>query len=239
MICTNIKRPIPQTGLKLIACITMLLDHLGYAFFHQPRGLYIALRVIGRLAFPIYCFLITEAVSHTKSPWKYLLRLGILAVLAEPGFDLMCYGRLTLAKQSVMVTLILGAGMCIIMQKLPKFWMKPFVVIPFYLVMPYLRADYGANGILLIAAFMLTRELPWKELWQVLAFGLVCLRMGGAGVPVLGFSIPIQWFAFFAIVPILLYSGQKGRAGKWLIRGMNLFYPVHLALIGTIRLIFF
>lgn len=233
------KKPIPQIMLKMIACVTMLADHLGYAFFHQPYELYVALRVIGRLAFPIYCFLITEGVSYTKNPWKYLLRLGILALLSEPGFDLMCYGQLTLAKQSVMVTLIMGTGMCIIMQKLPKFWMKPFVVIPFYLVMPYLHADYGANGILMIALFMLTRELPWKDLWRTLLFGLLCLYMGGWGVKLLGFTIPAQWFAFFAIVPILLYSGQKGRANKWLIRGMNLFYPVHLAIIAAIKLILY
>lgn len=230
---------IPQTGLKLIACITMLLDHIGYAFVHQPYGVYAALRILGRLSFPIYCFLITEGVAHTKSPVKYLLRLGILAVLSEPFFDLMCYNQLTWAKQSVMITLLAGALMCLIMKKLPKFWMKLPVVIPFYILAPYLRADYGINGILIIAMFMLTRELPLKDLWRVLLLGILCLYMGGFGLKIFGKSLPSYWYAFLSIIPILLYSGQKGRANKWLIRGMNLFYPVHLAIIAAIKLIFF
>ena len=230
------KKAIPQTGLKLIACVTMLIDHLGYAFFSGNPAAYGIMRAIGRLAFPIYCFLTTEAVAHTKNPWKYLLRLAILAVLSEPGFDLMCFGQLTFYKQSVMVTLIMGAAMCIIMEKLPQYWMKPFAVLPFYWVMGYLRADYGANGILLIAMFMLTRYLPFKDLLRVLLFGALCWYMGGGPIKLLGLSIPAQWLAVFAIIPILLYSGEKGRANKWLIRGMNLFYPVHLAIIAAIKL---
>lgn len=232
-------KKLPQTGLKLIACITMLLDHLGHVFIHQPYGLYIALRIIGRVSFPIYCFLITEGVAHTKSPAKYLLRLAVLAVLSEPFFDLMCFGQLSWAKQSVMVTLLMGAVMCLIIQKLPKFWMKLPVVIPFYLLAPYLCSDYGNKGILIIAMFMLTRELPWQTLWRVLLMGGLCLYFGGFGVRLLGFTIPSYWFAFLAIVPILLYSGQKGRAPKALTVGMNLFYPVHLAIIAAVKLIFF
>lgn len=231
------KRPLSQTSLKLMACITMLLDHLGYAFIHQPYGLYALLRIVGRLSFPIYCFLITEGVSHTKNPVKYLLRLGILAILSEPFFDLMCFGRLSIAKQSVMLTLMLGAVMCLAMEKLPKFWMKLLAFIPFYFVAPYLRSDYGSNGILFIAMFMLTQNLPWKELWRLLLMGGLCLYMGGFGVRVLGFTIPSCWFAFLSIVPILFYSGQKGSANKWQTWAMNLFYPAHLAVIAAIMLL--
>ena len=152
-------RKLSQTGLKLIAVITMLLDHLGSVFIHQPRIVFYGLRAIGRISFPIYCFLITEGVAHTKNPWKYLLRLAILAVLAEPVFDLAFYGQLTWDKQSVMVTLFLGALMCILIKRLPKLWMKPFVVIPFYFLTPFLHSDYGNKGILIIAVFMLTQEL--------------------------------------------------------------------------------
>lgn len=232
-------KKLSQTWLKLIACVTMLLDHLGYVLIHKPRALHYGLRAIGRLAFPIYCFLITEGVHHTKNPWKYLLRLAILAVLSEFAFDFMCYGQLTWAKQSVMVTLFMGASMCLIIKKLPKLWMKPFVVLPFYLVMPYLHSDYGNKGILIIAMFMLTRELPWKALWRVLLMGALCLYFGGFKVWLFGYAIPAYWIAFLSIIPILFYSGEKGRAPKALTVGMNLFYPVHMAIIAAIKLIFF
>lgn len=232
-------KKLSQTWLKLIAAFTMLLDHIGYAFIHKPYGAYVTLRAVGRLSFPIYCFLITEGVVHTKNPWKYLLRLAILAVVSEFAFDLMREGHLTWEKQSVMLTLFMGAVMCIIMNKLPKLWMKPFVVIPFYFLVPFLQSDYGNKGILIIAMFMLTRQLPWKDLWRVLLMGALCLYFGGVALRVLGFAIPNYWFAFFAMVPILFYSGEKGNAPKALTVGLNLFYPVHMAIIAAIKLIFF
>lgn len=64
----------------------MLIDHTAVVF-----GLPMWLRVIGRLAFPIYCFLITEGIAHTGSPGRYFLRLGIMAVISEPIYDFVLY----------------------------------------------------------------------------------------------------------------------------------------------------
>ncbi len=233
------KKPLSQTVLKLLACITMLLDHVAFSFVPARTPLYSVLRIIGRMAFPLYCFLLTEGVHHTKSPKKYLLRLVVLAVLSEPLFDLMCYRRLIyFGKQSVMVTLLLGASMCMLMKKLPKYWMKLPVVIPFFFLAKLARCDYGAGGILMIAMFMLTRELPMRAVWQVPLFGLLCIYMGGWTVKLPWRSVPVQWFAVSALVPILLYGGKKGSRNKVLSHAMNLFYPVHMAIIVIIKAFF-
>ena len=72
-------------ALKIIALATMIIDHTG-AVFPQYFGL--EFRVIGRIAFPIFVFLLAEGFRHTRSPHKFLLRLGIFAIISEPFFDL-------------------------------------------------------------------------------------------------------------------------------------------------------
>ena len=63
--------------LKIIAMLSMLTDHIGYIFF--PTDL--TWRYIGRIAFPLYCFLLTEGFFHTRSREKYLLRMAGFAVI--------------------------------------------------------------------------------------------------------------------------------------------------------------
>ena len=116
------KKIFSQEGLKILACVTMLLDHIGAVFMpsYANYSLYYALRIVGRLAFPIYCFLLAEGVAHTKNPVKYGLRLLLGVFLAEVPFDLAFSGGIDWGSQSVMVTLILGFGMALIMNKLDR-----------------------------------------------------------------------------------------------------------------------
>ena len=71
--------------LKIIALTTMIIDHMGAAF---PQYFGLEFRVIGRVAFPIFVFLLAEGFRHTSSPRKFLMRLGIFAIISEPFFDL-------------------------------------------------------------------------------------------------------------------------------------------------------
>ena len=110
-----------QEGLKLIACVTMLIDHIGAVFFPYAIGL----RIIGRISFPIYCFLLAEGVHHTRSPLKYGLRLLLVAVISELPYDFLFYGRFTWLRNSVMVTLLLGFGAGFAMIQSPGLLRKP------------------------------------------------------------------------------------------------------------------
>lgn len=214
------KRGISQEILKLIACITMLLDHIGAVFV---RGY--TLRIIGRIAFPIYCFLLAEGAVHTKNPRKYALRLFIGMLLSEIPFDLALKGGLTWSDQSVMVTLLLGF-LAIELLKMAKWdWLKLLIVGAFCGLAEWANTDYGGFGVLLIVLFSQTRGKLWL---QALLLALVAWMMNSARIPVFGYRVPIELFAVLSMIPIAFYSGRKATSCKAVQVGFYLFYPVHL-----------
>ena len=234
------KKVLSQEALKLIACVTMFIDHFGHAivpYLPVPYmvNLYYLCRIIGRLAFPIYCFLLVEGMEHTHSPLKYILRLGLGILLAELPFDILFEGGFTWAYQSVMVTLTLGAVMLLCMKKTEKKGVQLLLVIPFALLAELAKCDYGGWGIAMIAVFALF-DRPAVQLAGLL---LVNACMESAALPVFGIPVSVQLFAVFAMVPIAYYSGRKlshNRALQW---AFYLFYPLHIvflwALLGFVR----
>lgn len=220
------RKGISQEALKLIACISMLIDHIGYAFF--PYTLW--LRYIGRLAFPIYCFLLSEGAHYTRNPGRYALRLGIGALLAEIPFDLLFFGTLTLQHQSVMITLLLGFAMLLCMKKAKHFLLQLLLILPFYWLANRLHTDYSGRGILLIALFYLTRGVSWGWIAQTLGLIYLFARPDSTG------ALPWTVWAVLAMIPIALYSGRKSTASKLVQTGFYLFYPVHIAVLFLVRI---
>ena len=217
------KKAIPQEGLKLLACVSMLIDHIGAVLVPA-----VGLRIIGRLAFPIYCFLLAEGIAHTRNPKKYALRLLLGAVLSEVPFDLLFFGELTLAHQSVMVTLLLGFVMAMWARKTGKI-LLPFAVC--FFAAELLGTDYGGYGIGLIALFVVTGEKKNGFAIQVIAMTALMLMTNSMLVAVGPVQVPVQVFAVLAMVPIYFYSGRKATGNVWIQRGFYLFYPVHLAVL--------
>jgi hypothetical protein len=241
------KRGLSQEGLKLIACITMLLDHIGVVIVmncvENATGanksalldLYEMLRMVGRLTFPIYCFLLVEGSFYTRNSKRYGMRLLIVALLSEIPYDLVLYGEINWQRQNVMVTLLLGFLMLETMKKYPEIPKKALVILPFLMLADLVDADYEIKGILTIALFALTRDLPRKGMWQFL--GLWCI-FSPNHLMVLNwltkFSVTTQELAVFSLVPIALYDGRKLlKSGivQWV---FYLFYPVHLMVLYLI-----
>lgn len=233
------KKRLPQEALKLIACITMLIDHFGHAivpYFRVPymAELYYACRIIGRIAFPIYCFLLAEGMRRTRNPGNYILRLGVGILLAELPFDILFEGGISWEAQSVMVTLTLGAVMLLCMQKMEKRWQKLLLILPFAILAELAKCDYGGWGIAMIAAFALLEGVSS----QVLALIFINAAMSSVPIIVFGIRLSIQLFAVLAMVPIAFYSGEKltrNRVVQW---AFYLFYPVHLLILQMILLLF-
>lgn len=242
------KRGLFQEELKLIACVTMLLDHIGAVvvagcFAHATGAnkgmlldIYEILRMIGRLAFPIYCFLLVEGAFHTTNAKRYGLRLLFAALLAEIPYDLAIYGAVTWQHQSVMVTLLMGFLMLEGMKRCPRLLPRLLVIVPFAYLAQWMNTDYGADGILVIALFALTRQLPYRTVWQF--FGLWCIfspfHIMALNWLLSGFSMTVQELAVFAVLPIALYDGRKATKSKALQWAFYLFYPAHLLILYLI-----
>ena len=228
-----IKRGLSQEVLKLIACFTMLIDHIGAALLPQ----YIWLRYVGRIAFPIYCFLLAEGIHFTKNPKKYGLRLVIGALLSEIPFDLALFGDVTPYYQSVMLTLLIAFFMAWAMKRTMNPLLRVLIVIPFAVVAEWLRTDYGGMGVILVALFVLTRELPYYWLIQTLIMAPILWMMEGMWVEIGRTWIPVEMLALLSMIPIGLYSGQKSTQSRGVQTAFYLFYPVHLTILYIVSLL--
>ncbi len=195
--------------LKIIAILTMLIDHIGYTLFPQIEGF----RAIGRISFPIFCFLIVEGFYHTRSTWNYLIRLILFAFLSEIPFDLALHGSMfNWEYQNVFFTLALGlcAIFCLEEMNTRRIFAIPLA---FILVIAYLcHFDYGAGGVLLICMFYITKE---NKLIQCILCTLLLYVFYGT----------FELYGAFALVPILLYNGKRGPNPKMI---FYWFYPLHL-----------
>ena len=222
------KHGLSQEGLKLIACVTMLIDHIGAAFVP-----WMWLRVVGRIAFPIYCFLLAEGAFYTRNPRRYGTRLAVGALLAELPFELLFFGGISLAHSSVMVTLLLGFVAIESMKKWPKFW--PLVFFGCAVAAEALGTDYGGLGVMLMVFFAITRQK--SKVVQTIGVFIICWMIGGYGWQVGPVYVPIEIVGAAAMVPICLYSGRKATRSKAIQWAFYLFYPVHLTILLLIAVL--
>lgn len=216
------EKMVSQEGLKIMACVTMLIDHIGAAIVPNMN-----LRIIGRLAFPIYCFLLVEGIRHTRDVKKYAMRLGIGVLLSEIPFDLLFFGRMTWAYQSVMITLLLGL-IAILWGEKKNYWISLAVC---FFVAEVLNTDYGGWGVALICLFAVTEGKPHRHLVQLIGMALIFWCMDSYVLTFGTIRVPIEFFALLSLIPIWLYSGKKltcSRVAQW---AFYLFYPVHMTVL--------
>lgn len=241
------KKGISQEGLKLLACLTMLIDHIGYELVYpvyqqvsvvggngiagakQLYMLYVLLRCIGRLAFPIFAFLLVEGFYHTRNRKKYALRLMIGAVLSEIPYNLVVSGSpVWRYQQSVMLTLLLGFFALLVMERCRILAWKPVAMVPFAVLAQLLHTDYGWGGVVLIGLFELSRYTYNRNLIRF--FGMLVLfhYMPSMMLNFGNFSIPMQTLGALSMLFIAAYDGRKSTNSKAIQSVFYLFYPVHL-----------
>ena len=221
------KRGLSQESLKLIACLTMLVDHIGAILFPQ----YMWIRAIGRISFPIYCFMLAEGAHYTKNPAKYALRLLICAILSEFAFDYAVFGYIEPGYQNAVLTMLLGFLMAMCMKQTKQPVLQLAMVVPFALIAEFACVDYGGLGVVLMAVFMLTRDVPYARVLQTIALMAICYLLDPTVVILGGVRIRVQLLGVFAMLPIALYSGHKCTKSKAVQWAFYLFYPAHLAVL--------
>ena len=218
--------------LKLLAMVTMLIDHVAVFWLSQypavmeplftvgstQVSVFYIMRSIGRVAFPIYCFLLTEGFVHTANRRRYGLNLLLFALVSELPWNFVHTGTLLYGDQNVFFTLFFGfCALCMIerLHKRPALYSAGILLV--FAAAYLFRADYGYLGVAAIIGMYVLRS-------QSVVRAMVCTCLFSA-----------RWRAGLAFIPIALYNGKrgfiKGKLGKYICYA---FYPIHLLVLGLL-----
>ena len=224
-------RVLDGTALKLIAALSMAIDHIGDIFF---PGVTI-FRIIGRIAMPVFAFFVAEGYAHTHDKKKYLLRLFIFALISEIPFDLALIGKIGLDHQNIMFTFALAVLGLMVFDRITKpdeFTGKTdlsniFVGVIFIILLGtlalFLRIDYSFFAVVAVFIFYFLKD---RKHW---------IRVtAGAGFLTVTRTMGYYIFTFLSLIPLLMYNGQRGKGFKWF---FYVFYPGHLLILYLIRMI--
>lgn len=241
---SNIKTGISGNGLKLFAMICMLIDHIAASLMIKGSGsedaeiigsepLYVLMRLIGRLSFPIFIFLLVEGYSRTRSKLMYFIRLVIFALISEVPFDMAFWvdakdGEfIEFAYQNIFFTLAFGfiiiASADYLLKKMPqKITAGLLIAVVVIIVDVFVLAmgtDYGLLGVTAIFVAYLLRSNTKK---MMIAVSII-----------LALADLSQLMSLLTVGLVLSYNGKRGKGNKWL---FYLFYPVHLLILGLIKM---
>lgn len=205
--------------MKWIAVLTMITDHVGRMFFPDVH----IFNIIGRIAFPLFAFLLVEGFVHTGNLKKYMLRMLIFACISEIPYDLaMQETWLEFSRQNTIWTLTLGLLMLALCRKCQySVWAVAGIAVVCCAAAALLRFDYGAGGIVLILILYFLRDRQWLKYLAML--GLSVLWFGGTEIA-----------AMISIIFMLAYNGKHGKNMKYM---FYWFYPVHLAVLFFIKIL--
>lgn len=229
--------------LKLLAMLTMLCDHAGKMLFPQ----YPIMRIIGRMAFPIYAYCLAAGCVYTRNMLRYLERMVLLALISQPIY-VVAMGHATQAMYAISFTekpvqaalnfyvrswaahpgilLALSVGLLAIWT-LRERRLILTAAIAVFVYLAQSRLDYGWRGVVLMVLFYLFIDRRWLSLPVVLAF-MLWWGLNGAGYSLFGVKFGIQAFAMLALPLIYIRTNSGLHLPKWLFYA---FYPAHLALI--------
>lgn len=211
-------------SLKMIAIVTMAIDHTGAVLF--PYTMWF--RMIGRLSFPIFAFFIAEGFARTGNIVKYVFRMLFFALLTEPVFDLAFYGRVYWGYQNVMFTFLAALLGLFVMENVKKRISNEFVaklaslgvIIAAALLAQLFHTDYGAFGVMLVYVYYELREQFFEKHLLSTLVQVLC-------------ETGISRLSALSTIPLMLYNGKQGIRIKYLFYA---FYPAHLLVLYLMTL---
>ncbi len=217
-------------GLKIIAIVIMFIDHFAAIVLERmlsgPEGLeiypiYMNLRFIGRIAFPIFCFLLIEGMFHTRNQLKYIGNLALFAIVSEVPFDLGFKDTFfTMDYQNVFFTLAIGALCIYAMEKCKENKLMVRLI---------LNVVIGAAG--MFAAHILKTDYDFAGVATILCMYFLYgkpLRQGIGGCALLTLYNATELYAFPAAVFMNFYNGARGKQMKYF---FYVFYPAHILIL--------
>lgn len=226
------RKTLNRNHLKIIALVTMLIDHIGYVFFPEI----IWFRVIGRIAFPIFAFFVAQGYTYTHNKQKYIISLLTFGLLSQIPYVLL-FQNVSL---NILFTFLASIGIIYLIEQLKKDnknILLYFIFALFNLILIFATAlhliDYGIFGVYLVVMFYFVKDPYLQQVWFVLLnIGLVLPSVLYA--PLAPFSY-VQLASVLALPLLFVYNNKKGKTNlKYL---FYIFYPVHLLILYFIQLL--
>ena len=226
---TAVKLGLTGNQLKFLALVTMTCDHVGVSLFPQAGWL----RIIGRLALPVFAYMIAEGCRYTRSRGRYFGSIALMGL----GCQIVYFCFMGSLYQCILVTFSLSVGLIYLMD-----WAEGAMKIPVALVgtatvwfltgvLPGMlpatdfRIDYDFWGVMLPVLIYLAKDR--KQALVLLAAGVTMLAFHFGGN---------QWYGLLTVPLMALYDGTRGKAN--IKRLFYLYYPAHLAAIYLLSLVF-
>ena len=208
------------SALKIIAVLSMVTDHCAYYLLDGNTWTYEVMRCFGRVAFPVFAFLVAEGFAHTRNRMRYFLSLLLFAVISEVPWYLLNGMDGT---HNVMFTLALGVAALAVFERLQKHGALAIAAILLVALSAEISGlDYGWHGIVEILVFHLFRSKKYCQSTRLLQLAFAFPFMSHYGI--IG--------ALLACFIIFLYNGTRGIIhGKVAKYGFYAIYPVHLIII--------
>ena len=225
--------------LKIVACISMMLDHIGLIFF--PR--YTIFRILGRIAFPIFTFMIAEGCYYTKNKLKRLLVMSSSALIMQIGlyiftgmtyFNIFVHFTLSIIViylidfieekiKTKQIIFSIVAIICTILLLTYLYWFSE--------TFNYLYGNYGIFAIIMPVTFYLIKKyLP--KINHIVCVPVICIFMY---IMLLKIKFPYQLYGMMSCIFIILYNGKKGKLNlKYL---FYIFYPLHFIILYGIKML--
>lgn len=218
-----------SAALQIIALVSMTIDHIGYYFLPDCTPL----RIIGRLAFPLFVFMLVEGYKHTRSLPKYFLRIIIAAVAAQIVIYALAVTRGFSYTHNTLFTLAFALAALYFTER--GKWYLVFAPI-IALIPSALNCDYGAFGVFMAVAFYYADRLfADNRALRVISQAIVLFAVMPSCAAYSDWWV-LNW-AVLAIIPIALYSGKKGRRLPKFFG--YVYYPAHLLVVLIVQLLFF
>ena len=218
--------------IKIIACVTMILDHIKYS---GPIFENFFTEYLGRLSFPLFAFLIAEGYSHTSDLKKYYKRLFIFGLISQIPF---MFFRTLVGEWkmlNIMFTLLFGLICITTYDKINKKYISIPIVIVIIFLGEILRVDYGWLGVMTVFIMYLLRN---NKKFLPLVYGIIIFvyyySIVGSEYILLTRNVLLMLFTWSSTFIINMYNGEKGKSMKYF---FYWFYPVHMLIVYLLHFV--
>lgn len=226
-------------ALHIIAMIFMLCDHMWATILD-----YEWLTCLGRIAFPIFAFLITEGYIHTSNINKYIKRMMIFAIITEIPFNLMVSASpIYPFHQNVLWTFVISLLTLkyLNFDNVKNSFKSILIILLAIIIATVTMCDYFGAGVMMVVGFYIFRKSKLLQLLMMIYVNMILIQGYSYPIDIAGYTyyFPQQGFALLSLIFIWLYNGKQGYHAKWFKIFCYAFYPLHMLILYLLTIVLF